>query len=287
MRRGGGQKGFTLIEVMIAIAILSMALATVFGSNIGGARSAAHARWVTRATMMARCRMTEAEAHLVKNQLPPADQELEDPPATGSEPCCTDGVTCVAMVERIELPTPSSVETAAGDRMLGRAAGAAAGSSFGGPAGLTAGSGDGGVFGSLASAMGAASSGGGTAGSLAGSGAPSPRDMAGMLLTTVYPTVKPMLEGAIRKLTVTVRWNEGSREYSFQVVEYVTNPGQTLPAGDVLNQLPGGGFGLPGAGVGAATGTGSGPGGFGGGFGGGGGAPPISSTQAPGAPLRP
>ena len=36
------ENGFTLIEVMIAIAILSMALVTVFGSNIGGARSASH-----------------------------------------------------------------------------------------------------------------------------------------------------------------------------------------------------------------------------------------------------
>jgi hypothetical protein len=56
---------------MIAIAILSMALATVFGSNVGAARSTMHARNITRATMMARCRVTEAEAYLVKNQLPP------------------------------------------------------------------------------------------------------------------------------------------------------------------------------------------------------------------------
>jgi general secretion pathway protein I len=252
---------------MIAIAILSLALVTVFGSNIGGARSAAHARHVTRATMMARCRITELEAWLVKNQLPPADQDVEDPPAMGGEPCCTDGVVCEAKVERIELPEQSTVETAAGDRLLGRAASAAAGSSFGGPGGVTAG-GDGGLAG-LAAAMGALGSGSATSGggSLAGAGAPSPREMASTLLTSVYPTVKPLLEGAIRRVTVHVSWHEGEREYAFDVVEYVTNPGQTLPTAEQLNALPGA------------------PGGSGGGAGGVN-PPPISATQAPGGITR-
>jgi prepilin-type N-terminal cleavage/methylation domain-containing protein len=274
MKRTRSDAGFTLIEVMIATAILAMALATVFGSNVGGARSTAHARWVTRATMMARCRMTEAEAYLVKNQLPPADQTLEDPPEGTSDPCCVDGVTCEVKVERIELPAQSDVETAAGDQLLGRAAGAVAGTSFGGSGGVTGG-GDGGVLGSLASAMGAMSGGGtssGGGGSLAGAGAPSPREMAGTMLTTVYPTVKPLLEGAIRKLTLTVRWSEGRREYSFDVVEYVTNPGQTLPTAEQLNALPGG--------------AGGAAGGLFGGLGGGTSPPPVSATQGTTAPSR-
>ncbi|MFO0626540.1 MAG: prepilin-type N-terminal cleavage/methylation domain-containing protein [Polyangiales bacterium] len=69
-----------------------------------------------------------------------------------------------------------------------------------------------------------------------------------MLLSTVYPTVKPLLEGAIRRLTVTVRWNEGSQEHSFSVVEYVINPGQTLPAAELLQaaeQAAGAAAGIP------------------------------------------
>jgi len=81
----------------------------------------------------------------------------------------------------------------------------------------------------------------------------------------VYPTIKPLLEGAIRKLTVHVVWHEGSREYSFDVVEYVTNPGQTLPTAEQLNALPGG--------AGAAGAGGVNP-------------PPISATQAPGGVTR-
>lgn len=253
------QKGFTLIEVMIAIVILSMALATVFGSNVGAARSTMHARNITRATMMARCRVVEVEAYLLKNQLPVADLNLDDPPQSGDDPCCADGFVCDAKVERVELPNPSSVETAAGSALLGRAAQGGAGSSFtGSGSGVSAAPrGDGGVgggasdpVGSLAGAMsmmgggstggggaGAGRSGSGGSGSLAGAGAPSPREMAGMLLSTVYPSVKPLLEGAIRRLTVTVRWHEGEREESFDVVEYVTNPGQTLPPAELLNAM--------------------------------------------------
>lgn len=238
MRRRA-QSGFTLIEVMFAIAILAMAMTVVFSSNIIAARSTMHSRSLTRATMMARCRLTEAEAWLVRNQLPPTDKALEDPPTTGDEPCCTDGVTCDAQVDKIELPNPATVETAAGNQILGRAASAASGTSFGGTSGVTGGDG-GAALGGLAGAMGMMGGGGaGGSGSGAPTGAPSPRDMAGTLLTTVYPTVKPLLEGAIRRLTVTVRWHEGEREHSFVIVEYVTNPGQTLPSAELLNALPG------------------------------------------------
>ncbi|MEZ4389961.1 MAG: prepilin-type N-terminal cleavage/methylation domain-containing protein [Polyangiales bacterium] len=260
-------KGFTLIEVMIAIAILSMALATVFGSNIGAARSTMHARNITRATMMARCRVVEAEAYLVRNQLPIAETDLDDPPSTGDDPCCTDGFTCDAKVELIELPSPASVETAGGDQLLGRAAQGAAGSSFTRAGAPAAPPGDGGAarsdpMGSLAGAMSMMGGGGASSGpsaggsSLAGAGAPGPREMAGMLLTAVYPSVKPLLEGAIRRLTVTVRWREGSVDHSFDVVEYVTNPGQTLPSGDALNAAQQALTGAAGA-AGSVPGTGA------------------------------
>ncbi|MDB4931362.1 MAG: ral secretion pathway protein, partial [Myxococcaceae bacterium] len=130
------QRGFTLIEVMFAIAILSMAMTVVFSSNIIAARSTMHSRELTRATMMARCRLTEAAAWLEVDRLPATDVALEDPPQMGQEPCCTDGVTCEAQVDRIELPNPATVETAAGNQILGQAASAAAGASFGGATGV-------------------------------------------------------------------------------------------------------------------------------------------------------
>ncbi len=238
--------GFTLIEVMFAIAILAMAMTVVFSSNIIAARSTMHSRALTRATMMARCRLTEAEAWLTSDRLPEMDKTLEDPPTAGDDPCCTDGVTCEALVEKIELPSPATVGTAAGNQILGQASRSAAGSSFGGAAGVVGGDGGtgaalGGLSGAMGMMAGGASGSSGSSGSGAGApgGAPSPRDMAGTLLTTVYPTVKPLLEGAIRRLKVTVRWNEGEREHSFVIIEYVTNPGQTLPTAELMNALSG------------------------------------------------
>ncbi len=243
--------GFTLVEVLIAVGILAMSLSAVFGSNVGAARSTARARSLTRAVTMARCRLVEAEAYLVVNQLPATDQPIEDPPAMGGEPCCTDGVTCDVMVEQVKLPSPLDTENG-GDAILGRAAGAAQGSRFGAGGGgdggapaspLPGGGGDtGSPLGALAGAMsmmsGGASSGGSRgASSLGQAGAPSPRDLASSLLGSVYPAVQPMLEGAIRRLTVRVRWREGDRERSFNVVEYVTNPGQTLAGGDPSSQI--------------------------------------------------
>jgi general secretion pathway protein I len=92
-------------------------------------------------------------------------------------------------------------------------------------------------MGDPSSALGGALAAGGAPGGLSGSGAPNLQSMASQLLAGVYPTVKPLLESAIRKLTVTVSWREGSRDYNFNVVEYVTNPGQSMASGDTLNQI--------------------------------------------------
>jgi len=40
----------------------------------------------------------------------------------------------------------------------------------------------------------------------------------------VYPFLKPMMEASIRKVTVVVRWKEGSKDKEFQLLQYVTNP---------------------------------------------------------------
>lgn len=253
-------RGFTLVEVMIAIAILAMAMATVFGSNIGAARSTQRARMLTQATMMARCRVTEAEAYLQRNMLPEdTDKILEDPPDTngGGEPCCTEGVTCTVHVEKIELPSPTDANASAGSQILGAAAQAAQGTRFGGDGGVggiappapgaEAPGGGAGALGGLGALTGMAGGGGGGGGGRGGSGAsgPSPRDLASSLLSSVYPAVKPLLEGAIRRMTVRVRWREGDVERGFEVVEYVTNPGQTLSSGELPD--PSAAPGTPGA----------------------------------------
>jgi prepilin-type N-terminal cleavage/methylation domain-containing protein len=285
------QPGFTLLEVLISIAILALGLATVFGSSVMAARGTAHARMNTNAALLGQCRMVQVESYLRQAALPEADQTIEDPPETGGERCCEAPFTCTARVERIELPQPADVSSSAGDRLLSAAAGSAQGSSFsnngtgleggdGGLGALGAAAGGAGAMGQLAGALGAlgaggaggaggdlssalggamgSTMGGAMGGAISGNGAPNLQGMAAQMLTGIYPTLKPLLEGAIRKITVTVRWSEGAREFRFDLVQYITNPAQTMQSGDVLNAIDralGGATGT--TGTGGTSGTGA------------------------------
>jgi hypothetical protein len=45
----------------------------------------------------------------------------------------------------------------------------------------------------------------------------------------VFPILKPSFEQQIRRVTVTVRWKEGSKEHTFDVTQYVVAD-QPIPA---------------------------------------------------------
>lgn len=243
--------GFTLLEVMIATAILAMGLASVFGSNVIAARRVAHARMITQATLVGQCRMTQVEAWLRKNQLPQTDQRVEDPPDMGGTRCCEAPFTCEANVDKIELPSPPQVNSDATNQLLNTATSALSGSQFGG-AGGAQGPGGSNPLTALAGALGGLGAAGGAQpgqGAMGtGSNAPNMQGAQAAILAGIYPALKPMLEGAIRRVTVRVAWEEGSREFHFDLIQYVTNPGQTLQSGatmpgvpqDALNQILGG-----------------------------------------------
>jgi general secretion pathway protein I len=78
-----------------------------------------------------------------------------------------------------------------------------------------------------------------------------------MVMGILYPSIKPMFEASIRRLTVTVKWKEGPNDRELPLVQYITNPQRGGFAGSAL--LPDGGtmdFAPPGT-PGAATGTGT------------------------------
>jgi hypothetical protein len=66
-----------------------------------------------------------------------------------------------------------------------------------------------------------------------------------MVFSMVYPSLKPMLESAIRRVTVTVRWKEGLADRDFTLVQYITNPSR---AGLLAGMLDAGAGGDGGAG---------------------------------------
>lgn len=225
----------------MAVALFGAVVTIILSAQAGlvaGNKTAAN---ISQAVELGRCRMSEVEEKQLKLGFP----EIEEKDTSSA--CCDDkevaGFSCDWKVERVTLP---QVTDLAGD--------GGAGSLFGGGLGL-----DAGVMGSMPTSGGPlgsllANPAGGAqldfdAGlqnigqslqqSFGGAGA---QGLLSMVFSIVYPSLKPLLESAIRRITVVVRWKEGSVDRDFTLTQYVTNPSRAgLLAG--MSDAGGGGFG--------------------------------------------
>ena len=208
--------GFTLLEVLVAIAILGLGLTVILSSQVGLFSSAQRAQKLSLATGLARCHMNEVELDLMDKGFPLLEQNNEGP-------CCEDDrdpdFECSSKIETVELPPPPDLSDTADGGLpnsssspspggLGPLAGnpLSGGALGGGLPGAPEGAADNPLFALL---------GGGAGGGLAA-----------MAMSMVYPEIKPMLEASIRKVTVTVTWHEGKRERQLSVTQYLTRPQQ-------------------------------------------------------------
>ena len=78
--------------------------------------------------------------------------------------------------------------------------------------------------------------------------------LAQMAMSIVYPTLKPMLEASIRKITVKVLWKEGIQKRDLSAIQYVTRPmrGDAITAAAAASAGLNGGM-APGAAPAATT----------------------------------
>jgi general secretion pathway protein I len=232
-------RGFSLLEVMMAVAILGGALTAILSAQASIAASNKIGNNLGMALSLGRCRMTEVEDKLLKFGYP----DIED--IQSEIPCCDDkevpGFTCESRVDRVLMPTPPTLNNASVDGgmslsgaspsalLSGGLAGTTPSALSGGMAGLGALSGlsqsmtgDAG-FGSLNFEAGVQTI-GSTLTSQLGGGGVGTQGLLSMVMGFVYPFLKPMMEASIRKLTVVVRWKEGSIVKDFTLLQYVTNP---------------------------------------------------------------
>ena len=190
------RNGFTLLEVMIAVAILGLSLTAIFSSEVGAANVAQRARRQSIAATLARCKMGEIEQLISIEGLPLIEKSDEDS-------CCehapVDGFECDWIVERIILPEFGADEEGAedDDRTDRERSNEQLTDTFdelqqegGAPPEVIA----------------------GEAGNLAV-----------LALQLAFPILKPFLEEQVRRATVTVRWNEGGKERGFDVVQYLVS----------------------------------------------------------------
>lgn len=195
---------FTLLEVMVAVTILGIALTAIFSSEASAIRVSSRARFLTTATLLARCKMGEIEEQVMREGLPAVS-------ANGTDECCeegeVEGFECEWEINRIVLPDTLGGEGGGGDDDDQQS-----------PISGLLGGGGGGSHESSSSPgavptpdqimSGAIMSGGG--------------DMVGqMALQFVFPILKPQLEEQVRRARVTVRWHEGDREQHFDVSQYL------------------------------------------------------------------
>ena len=220
--------GFTLLEVMIAVAILGLGLTVILTAQTGLFSSSKRAATMSQAVGLARCKMGEIEEELLREgfQLTGADEE---------GPCCEDEETqlrCKWSIIPVVLPDLSqavSADAGAGTESPSSSLDAL------GEASDSLASGD------TAGAIGAVSGGASTGGPSMGAGALAP-----MAMGLIYPQLKGMLEASIRKVTVRVVWSEGPLERDVTVTQYITNPqqGGLLSVDESMAEGAGGGSGV-------------------------------------------
>lgn len=234
-RRLRASAGFTLLEVLVAVAILGLGLTTILSAQTGIFASADRTEKLSFAIGLLRCRMSEIEVGFMKLGFPAADEK-------NSGPCCEDEedktFTCYWRVETVTLPEPTEL----GISQDGGAPAAPSSTSMGAMGALEAvAQSEGRVLGSQPDLSSLAD--------LMGSGMSSD-SMAPMVMSMVYPTLKPMLEASIRRVTVNVKWKEGVKDRELVATQFVTRPQQggfvdstsadavTNMADDLINQMP-------------------------------------------------
>jgi|HubBroStandDraft_2_1064218.scaffolds.fasta_scaffold303650_1 general secretion pathway protein I len=255
-------RGFTLLEVLVAVAILGLGLATILSAQAGAFASAAHARRLSVATGLLRCKMTEIEEHLYRDGFQLTDENGEGPCCDGDE---TPDMRCVWRIEQPQFPDSQlgtmdlqsslnlgsgSGSSSGGLGALGLLAGAAQGAGAG-TSPLAGASSISDVANTLAQANSAALAGVGTSAPLgyaapagsapsaspgAGDGSSSGGDgmggLASLAMSIVYPSLKVLFEASTRRVTTTLVFHEGKKEYTIDVVEWFCLPQQGLAVDD-------------------------------------------------------
>lgn len=194
-------RAFTLLEVLVAIAILGLGLTVILSSQAGLFSSASRGEHLTVASNLLRCKMSEVELELEQEGFQLTDENDEGP-------CCDDeneGYSCAWKIERVELPPLPADSGSEGD----------AGTGDGPPTGPLD------LLANLSQNPSAAMGEGGPGAmmeQLSGGGIES------MVMGFVYPSLKPMLEASIRRVTVKVTWKEGARERELEVTQFLTRP---------------------------------------------------------------
>jgi len=187
-RRSGG---FTLLEVMVALAILALALTAIVGINGNAIRSHGYAKRVTVATMLARSKMADIESKYIEEGFTSEfDQVME---GTFEEEGWSDYRWKAEIVKPdLDAANATALVESLVEKLMGDV-----------------------------SSLSAQSEGGGTA-------APTPTPDMGGMGAMIKPMIEGQvnilvetMKKSVREVRLTVSWKEGAQTDSFDVVTHL------------------------------------------------------------------
>ena len=226
MRRA---RGFTLLEVMIAMAILAGALTWLVVGVSRNIKAENHAKLMTTANFLAREKMVDLEDDLYEKGF----GEFEKDQSGAFDDKGFSRFTWKSIVDKVELPSAEQMQTVLANAQQARQTLAGGGSdpSLQGQAGLN-------TPGGASSSSNPLSAGAGALGSQFG-------------------VIKDVLEQAIRRVTIQIGWLEGRQPMQVELVAYYVDVRRVDQAIQIGNAAAAGGA-AGGAGAGGSGGGGSG-----------------------------
>ena len=209
-RRSGrqlGSPGFSLLEVIVAVAILAVALSAIFSSEAGAIKVAHRARTMGLASLLARCKMAEIEEQVLKEGMP---AEFD----SGRDGCCEDaeldGFACKWSILRVKLPETLGTEAEQEEES---------------------------PLSAVRSLNPLDPTGAATVMGVLGGGS---HDMiAELAMQYTYPILRPAFEEQIRRATVSVEWKEGKQPHSLDVVQFLVATQPPFPMQPAGSNVPG------------------------------------------------
>jgi len=194
------RRGFTLIEVLVAVLILAFSVVSAFGAQSNAVATRNYIEDISVAIQLARCRMNEIET-LVREEGGFQELDIEE-----EGECCeiserTD-FSCRWKIERIELPEMTSGAELESNEMVNQAVGLAFGQKAADRLEMIGG------LGSFTSAF--------------------------------MPMLNNVLVQGIRRVTVTVLWERIPRTREYTLYQYMVHPSQggmtLIKAAAAMNQ---------------------------------------------------
>jgi general secretion pathway protein I len=226
MRRA--PRGFTLLEVMIALALLGLGLVVLIKSAAGDIFNAQQAHMMGVATDLARAKMYQIEEKLMKDGFSDTEQTEED------RPFDEEGWPAVLYsykVEVVELPAWDQLQAMAKGRCKSADPDKPAsdtgkpGSSAGTPGSAEApqeGCFEDSALGGMLSMFGGGFGGGG-GGSGSGKGAEADAAAGASFIQGQYQMFQQILKATIRKVTLTMKWKVLGSDRDMKVVAFFTD----------------------------------------------------------------